>query len=102
MTDPLAALAAIPQGSPTPVRPEQPLTTAQIDRVAREFEAAFAAQMLKPMFAGLKSDGMFSGGFAEDTWRGFLVEAMGKQIAETGGLGIADAVRDSLSRTAGE
>lgn len=74
---------------------------AQVNKAAEEFEAMFAAQMLQPMFQGLKSDGMFSGGHAEDTWRGFMVEALGEQIAKSGGLGIADAVRASLYQHAG-
>lgn len=101
MIDPIAKLnaditakALSPNADPTKLR-------AQVDKAAEEFEALFAAQMLQPMFKGLKSEGMFSGGHAEDTWRGFMIEALGDQIAKSGGLGIADAVRASLLTHAG-
>lgn len=67
-----------------------------IDASAAEFEALFIGQMLKPMFEGLSTDGPFGGGHAEKTWRGFFVEALGREIAKGGGLGLADAVRQAL------
>lgn len=59
---------------------------------AREFEASFLAQMMKPMFESLNTDGTFGGGQAEATWRGFLVDAMAKQTVKAGGIGLADVV----------
>ena len=53
----------------------------KIRRTSHEFEAQLASQMLQPMFEGLSSDGEFDGGQAEGTWRGFMVDAMGKQMA---------------------
>lgn len=76
-------------------------TSADIDRAAREFEALFAAQILKPMFEGLSTDGPFSGGHAEKMWRGVMLEKLGDRIAEAGGLGLADAVRAALTDAAG-
>lgn len=65
-------------------------------RVAQDFEATFLAQMLQPMFAGLQTDGPFGGGHAEATWRGFLVDAMARQVAQGGGIGLADHVQREL------
>lgn len=90
----IKAMALAPDADPVRIK-------AQVNKAAEEFEALFAQQMLQPMFKGLKSDGMFSGGHAEDTWRGFMIEALGDQIAKSGGLGIADAVRASLFEQAG-
>lgn len=59
---------------------------------AEDFEAVFIGQMLRPMFAGLKTDGPFSGGPGEDMWRSLQVDEYGKAIAKSGGIGIADAV----------
>ncbi|MBV6632167.1 MAG: rod-binding protein [Alphaproteobacteria bacterium] len=69
---------------------------AGIDKVATQFEAMVLGQMLQPMFAGIKTDENFGGGFAEDMYRGLMVSEYGKMIAETGGLGIADAVKREL------
>ncbi len=64
----------------------------QARRVAEEFEAVFLGQVLKPMFATVRTDGPFGGGFSEDMWRSLQVDEFGKAIARSGGIGIADAV----------
>ena len=48
------------------------------------------------MFAGLKTDGPFGGGFSEEMYRSMLVEEYGRMMADNGGLGIADAVKRQL------
>lgn len=64
----------------------------RIRQTAQDFEAAFLSQMMKPMFEGLSTEAPFGGGDAEETWRGFLVDAMAKQTAKHGGVGLADHV----------
>lgn len=70
----------------------------QIDAVARDFEAMFITEMMKPMFEGLETDGQFGGGKTEEVFRGLMLEEYGKMIAETGQLGIADAVKAEMIR----
>lgn len=65
---------------------------ARMRETAEAFEASFLAQMLKPMFEGLETDGPFGGGAAEGQWRSFLVDAMARQTVRTGGVGLADHV----------
>ena len=65
---------------------------------AEAFEASFLAQMLKPMFDGLSTEAPFGGGEAESTWRGFLVEAMAKQTAKAGGVGLSDRIVSEMLR----
>ena len=72
--------------------PSAPAVTARMRETAEQFEASFLAQMLKPMFEGLSTDGPFGGGEAEGTWRSFMVEAMAKQTVKAGGVGLADQV----------
>ena len=49
--------------------------------------------MLAPMFETVDTaHSEFGGGEAEGTWRPMLVDAIGKQIAAHGGLGIAAPV----------
>jgi peptidoglycan hydrolase FlgJ len=86
MTD-LAVSPTLPQTAPT-----APMATARMRETAQAFEASFLAQMLKPMFEGLSTDGPFGGGEAESTWRGFMIEAMAKQTVSAGGIGLADQV----------
>ena len=73
--------------------PPQPSgAAAKVRETAEAFEASFLAQMLKPMFEGLKTDGPFGGGQAEATWRGFMLDEMAKKTVAAGGVGMADTV----------
>lgn len=67
-----------------------------LERQATEFEAVYLAEMLKPMFEGLRNDGPFGGGFGEDVGRSLQVQEFGKAIARNGGVGLANAVRKEL------
>lgn len=64
---------------------------------ARELEGVFLNTLLKQMFSGINTDkDSFGGGFAEETWRGMQSEQLSNQIAESGGLGIADSLLGDL------
>jgi Rod binding domain-containing protein len=69
-----------------------PRETARMRETAEQFEASFLSQMLKPMFEGLKTDGLGGGGEAEGQWRSFMIDAMAKQTVKAGGIGLADQV----------
>ncbi len=75
-----------------PLAPASPAVTARMRETADAFEASFLSQMLKPMFEGIKTDGMFGGGEAEGQWRSFMIDAMAKQTVKAGGIGLADQV----------
>ena len=59
---------------------------------AREFESVLLSQFTSVMFAGVKTDGPFGGGPAEDIFRSMLSEEYGKILARSGGIGLADSV----------
>lgn len=65
---------------------------ARMRETAQKFEATFLAQMMKPMFEGLQTDGLGGGGEGEATWRSFLIDAMAQQTVRAGGIGLADTV----------
>ena len=76
-----------------------PAQTAKIWRAAQDFEAMAIGQLLQPMFATVDvKHAMFGGGAAEDTWRPMLVDAIGKQMAANGGLGLAVPVYNAMLR----
>ena len=62
---------------------------------AEEFEAIFLSTMLSEAFPKTEET-PFTGGQAEDTWRGFMIDEYGKAIAKGGGLGIADHIQREL------
>lgn len=62
---------------------------------ARAFEASFLAEMLKS--AGMGSPREFGGGGAgEDAYAGLLVNEYAARLAESGGIGLAEAIVTSL------
>jgi Rod binding domain-containing protein len=95
--DPVASVA------PAAVAPAPPA----IDRdsaafkAAQEFEAVFLAQMVAQMHAGIEANGPFGGGFAEETYRSLMYQEIGRQMALSGGVGIAAAVYDEMVKLQG-
>ncbi len=69
---------------------------AEIEATAKDFEAMFVSEMIKPMFEGLDTAPPFGGGKTEDVFRGMMLQEYGKMIAETGQLGIADVVKAEM------
>lgn len=86
--------------SPKPLTPEGK-TRAQIEHAAKQFEAAFIGQMLGPMFEGLDSSGPFGGGAGEAAFKSFLLDAVAKQMAGAGGLGLSDDVTRQMLKMQG-
>jgi Rod binding domain-containing protein len=82
-----AALAGAPAASQGTMR-----------RLAQEFEAQAIAAMFQPVFAALPTEGPFGGGQAEAQWRPMLVDAIARDMARAGGIGIGDAVHRELLR----
>lgn len=69
-----------------------------VRRVAQDFEAQAISAMFQPVFAALPTKGPFGGGQAEAQWRPLLVDAIARDLARAGGLGIGDAVQRELLR----
>ncbi|HEY8964149.1 MAG TPA: rod-binding protein [Alphaproteobacteria bacterium] len=68
----------------------------EVDAAAKDFEAMFIGEMLKPMFETVQTDELFGGGEAEDTWKGLMVEEYGKQITRSGGIGLSDDIKTKM------
>ena len=80
-------------GTPTKLPNTQAIESKkQARKIAEDFEAVFLAQMLKPMFEGIKPEAPFGGGNSEAMWRSMQIEEYGKAITKAGGIGIADTV----------
>ena len=85
---------------PAPI-PPAPLTAkshADIARTAEEFEAVFLGEMSKLMLESVEMGDQFSGGHAEQIFRGILAEKLGGEIARRGGVGLAPAVMEQMIR----
>ena len=74
-----------------------PERTAKLWKAAQDFEAMAIGQLLQPMFETVDTaHGAFGGGAGEEAWRPMLVDAIGKQMAANGGIGLAVPVFNAM------
>jgi len=83
-----------PVGPQPPATPPQP--SAEMRKVAEEFEANFLFELMAPIFETLDTEGLGGGGSGERAFRPMLVQEYTRQLARTGGVGVADAVAREL------
>lgn len=95
-----------PTISPNLLTPTIQATTADLAKskardAGQKFEAQFLSTMFQHMFQGLETDGPFGGGAGEEMFRSMMTEAMGKQVAKSGGIGLADTVQREILKLQG-
>lgn len=64
-------------------------------KAATQLEATFLAEMLKSAGLG-ESRESFGGGSGEDQFSTFLIRAQAEQMAQAGGIGLAESLYHSL------
>ena len=67
----------------------------KLKEAAIALEASFLSEMLKSAGLG-KSPSAFGGGAGEDQFVSFLRQEQANQIAQAGGIGLAEAIFESL------
>jgi peptidoglycan hydrolase FlgJ len=83
---------------PSPVLKGAGLSPAVIAKAranSQDFEAMFLNSMFGQMFSNV-GDGPFSGGQAAKTWQSMLTDEYAKNVAKSGGVGLADSVFKEL------
>lgn len=85
-----------------PAAASSTLSPAQVAKAwtaAQDFEAMALGQMLQPMFNTVDTaHGEFGGGSGEDAWKPMMIDAIGKKLAATGGIGLAAPVFQEMLR----
>lgn len=84
-------VSSIPPNSAVPTASNE----AALRTAAQKLEAAFLAEMLKSAGLGESRDA-FGGGAGEDQFSSFLVQAQAEKMVEAGGIGLAEALFESL------
>ena len=74
---------------------------ARVKDTAQKFEGQFLSFMFAQMFEGVKTDGPFGGGHGEEMFRSLMTDAMGKQMAKSGGIGLADTIQREMLKMQG-
>lgn len=88
----------MPQLNPTTQPAVPQVTTGQnaaLREAAVELEATFLAEMLKSAGFG-ESRGEYGGGAGEDQFGSFLVLAQAREMAQSGGIGLAESLFKAL------
>ncbi len=73
---------------------------AQIADTARNFESSFLSTMMQSMFKDVNA-GEFSGGQGEEAFKSFFTEAIAKQVAKAGGVGISGQIEREMLKLQG-
>ena len=73
----------------------RPAEEATAEVAGKNLEAFFLRRMLAEMRATV-GEGMFSGGYAEETFQNMLDEAMADEMSKSGGVGIAEMISKEL------
>lgn len=92
LVDPQLALAA----GKSVMAPQATANVAAANKAAKQFEGVFMSEFLGSMWEGVSTDGPFGGGQGEAMFRSLMLDEYGKQMATSGGLGLADAVSRQL------
>lgn len=93
--------------SPSLLAPPQAASAAELAKrkdiaaTAQQFEASFLSIMLNQMFEGVDVEEPFGGGNGETMFKSFLTDAIGKDMAKSGGIGVADAVGREMLKLQG-
>ena len=76
-----------------------PQAEAVLRRTAQALEASFLAEMLK--FSGLgEARESFGGGVGEEQFTSFLCDEYARNMAQAGGIGLAESIFQSLQKGA--
>ena len=89
--------------APSPIisQPDSDPRRERFKEVAVALEASFLAEMLKSAGHG-ESRKSFGGGKGEDAFASLLVREQATLMAESGGIGLAEQIIDSMMRRAGD
>jgi Rod binding domain-containing protein len=68
-------------------------------KIAEDFESVFLGSMFGEITKQLSGDGPLGGqGTGGDAWRGMLTDELGKTVAKSGGVGVANQIYSELIR----
>lgn len=85
----------IPAVSSPPASPRPTAGEAALKSAAAKLEASFLAEMLKSAGVG-KPRESFGGGAGEEQFTSFLTQAQADEMVKAGGIGLAEALFESL------
>jgi flagellar protein FlgJ len=73
----------------------------KIKQAAENYEASFLSVMLAQMFKGVDTEAPFGGGKGEEMFKSFFTDAVAKQVAKSGGIGLSATVEREMLKMQG-
>lgn len=73
----------------------------KIKETAQNFEASFLSVMMQQMFEGVKTAAPFGGGQGEEMFKSVMADAMSKQVAKAGGVGLSHTIEREMLKLQG-
>ncbi|MEQ1752910.1 MAG: rod-binding protein [Micropepsaceae bacterium] len=70
----------------------------KLEAASKDFESVFLSQMLQTVWDTVPTDGAMGGGMGESVFRSLMIQDIGKQMAQQGGIGLASNVKSELLR----
>ena len=84
----VGTISAVSAASQAPAAvPGKKARDAQLDKVARQFEAMFMTEMVHSARPANQAAGVFAGGKSEETWQTFMDQALGQAASANGPAG---------------
>ena len=68
----------------------------KLDEAAKDFESVFLTQMLQTVWDTVPTDGPMGGGSGESIFRSMMIQDIGRQISNQGGIGLAPYIKAEL------
>lgn len=91
------SLLAISRPAPKIETPEISKKIDDIKKGAKSFESYFVQTLLKEMKKGIKKEGQSDSGYGKGMYQSMFDEAIANNIAERGGIGLAEVLIKNLS-----
>lgn len=70
----------------------------QLENVTREFESIFLSYMIKQMRKTIPEDALFGNSIAKDIFYDMYNDAISKELAKAGGIGLASILYSQLAK----
>jgi len=98
LSTPTIAMAEMPSTSGLNAFKDLGVSQRHLEETAHDFESVFMAQMIKPMWEGLETDGEFGGGPGEDVMRQMMIQEYGKSMAQSSGYPMSKDIMAEMIR----
>ena len=87
--------------APAPMAPTADPQRLKIKQAAENYEASFLSVMLAQMFKGVDTEAPFGGGKGEEMFKSFFTDAVARQVAKSGGIGLSATVEREMLKMQG-